>query len=148
MQDIARFLPHWCCGSGNPVKEVQPPESGNVLLDALQSFAGESLSFMPLCILTLCFLQVLRQPGPKMVEKMTLLHWTVAFQRYAIAAACAPVDGAKGHCIWDYESSMAHMDIVLQVLCMLVSHFPRACSRFLYRLRLEQGIKRRRSGWV
>lgn len=56
-------------------------------------------------------------------EKMTLLQWTVAFHRYTIAAACAPVDGAKGHCIWDYESSMAHMDVVLQVLCRFAIAF-------------------------
>ena len=61
--------------------------------------------------------------GAQKAEKMTLLQWTVAFHRYAIAAACAPVDGAKGHCIWDYESSMAHMDVVLQVLCRFAIAF-------------------------
>ena len=52
--------------------------------------------------------------GSQKADKLSLLQWVVAFQRYALAAACAPIDGATGGCVWEYESAMAHMDVVLK----------------------------------
>ena len=42
-------------------------------------------------------------------------QWIAAFQRYAIAAAAATVDGQYGAPIWRFDSSMAHMDVVLKI---------------------------------
>ena len=57
----------------------------------------------------------------KKAERLSLLQWVTSFQRYALAAACAPVDGAAGGCIWEYESSLEHMDVVLKVRDALIT---------------------------
>lgn len=59
--------------------------------------------------------------GSQKADKLSLLQWVVAFQRYALAAACAPIDGATGGCVWEYESAMAHMDVVLKVSHIFVT---------------------------
>ena len=98
-QDLMKYVPHWCNESG-PMgfAESADGESGNMFLEAMRTLAGSHGS-----------------GSTEKSDKMSLLQWVVAFQRYALAAACSPIDGAQGNCIWNYESAMAHMNVVLQV---------------------------------
>lgn len=48
-------------------------------------------------------------------EKLTLLQWMVASDRYALAMAACPNDGMSGPAIWPYEAAMAHKAICLEV---------------------------------
>ena len=47
-------------------------------------------------------------------EKLSLLQWGIAFERYALAAACIPIDGDQGPPIWDFQSAMAHRKVVYE----------------------------------
>lgn len=46
-------------------------------------------------------------------NKLTLLQWTIAFQRFALAAAAIEID-KDGRPMWQLASSMAHADICFQ----------------------------------
>ena len=59
-------------------------------------------------------------------EKLSILQWAVAFDRYALACAVIPIDGANGPPVWAYTSAMAHRSVVFQArLCLARrnSHF-------------------------
>ena len=60
-------------------------------------------------------------------EKISLLQWGVAFDKFAIAASCIPIDGAQGEAMWEYSSAIAYRRVIYEV-----DYFPaHACSAVL-----------------
>ena len=53
-------------------------------------------------------------------EKLTLLQWDTAFDMLAVAAACIPVDGARGKPMWEYQAAVAHRRVVHEVWHFLI----------------------------
>ena len=53
-------------------------------------------------------------------EKISLLQWGLAFDKFALAAACVPVDGAQGEPMWEYQAAMAHRRVIYEVLRILL----------------------------
>ena len=55
-------------------------------------------------------------------EKISFLQWSAAFDKFALAAAVVPVDGANGKAIWDYASALAHRRVVIEVCLLTLVH--------------------------
>jgi len=48
-------------------------------------------------------------------DKLTILQWTTAFDKFAMAAAVCPVDGANGVPMWEYSAAIAYRRVVFEV---------------------------------